>query len=254
MRLDPRAAAAGTRLIVRDVVGSTNAEALALARAGERGPIWVTAQRQTAGRGRRGRPWVSMPGNLYASLLLTDPAPAERRAEMSFVAALSVHDAVAQVAPVLTGRVAIKWPNDLLAGSDKFAGILAEGDGADTLVVGIGINCASHPADAEYPATSLAAQGADVGSEKLFEALSASMLDRMAQWARGAGFAAIRADWLPRASGIGRAIEVRLPGRTLTGEFEALDHAGRLVLRRSDGVREAIAAGDVFPLSTGAPA
>ena len=73
--LDPRASAAGVRLLAYDEIDSTNAEALAPARAGERGPLWITAERQSAGRGRRGRTWMSEPGNLYASLLLTDPAP-----------------------------------------------------------------------------------------------------------------------------------------------------------------------------------
>ena len=94
MQLDPTARAAGARLIAHDTIGSTNAEALRLAREGERGPLWITAQQQTAGRGRRGRTWVSEPGNLYASLLLTDPAPPERCPELSFVAALALHDAI----------------------------------------------------------------------------------------------------------------------------------------------------------------
>ena len=83
---------AGVRHLAYDTLGSTNAEALALARAGEGGPFWVSAQSQSAGRGRRGRAWVSEPGNLYASLLLTDPAPAERAAQLSFVAALAVRE------------------------------------------------------------------------------------------------------------------------------------------------------------------
>ena len=101
---------------------------LALARQGERGPLWVVADRQTAGRGRRGRTWISEPGNLYASLLLTEAAPPEHWPELSFVAALAVHDAVVEVAPDLKPRLAIKWPNDLLLAGAKFAGILIEGE------------------------------------------------------------------------------------------------------------------------------
>src|SRR5262247_2040898 len=169
MKLDPRASAAGVRLLAHDALGSTNAEALTLARQGERGPLWVTARRQTAGRGRRGRSWVSEPGNLYATLLLTAPSPSEHWPELSFVAALAIHDAIVEVAADLKPRLAIKWPNDLLLAGAKFAGILIEGeasrgDQADgdegAVVVGIGVNCASHPADTEYPATDLAAAGA----------------------------------------------------------------------------------------------
>src|SRR5690606_17114565 len=104
---------AGVRTREYETLGSTNAEALALARAGERGPLWVTARSQSAGRGRRGAAWVSPPGNLYASLLLADAPPA-RAPQLSFVAALAVHDAVAQVAPDMAPRLRLKWPNDLL--------------------------------------------------------------------------------------------------------------------------------------------
>src|SRR5229473_5485322 len=130
MDLAPGAAAAGVGLIACDTVGSTNAEALAYARSGERGPLWITARRQTAGRGRRGRTWVSEPGNLYATLLLTDPGPAERAAELSFVAALAVRDAIVEMAPGLGSRLKVKWPNDLLIDRAKVAGILIEGESA----------------------------------------------------------------------------------------------------------------------------
>src|SRR5689334_3474828 len=126
MHLDPEAAAAGVRLVAHEALGSTNAEALACARAGERGPLWITAARQTAGRGRRGNAWSSQPGNLYASLLLTDPAPAAHLPELCFVVALAVLDAAADAAPAARERLKLKWPNDLLLGGAKFVGILIE--------------------------------------------------------------------------------------------------------------------------------
>src|SRR4029077_5586580 len=135
-------------LIACQTLGSTNAEALARARAGAGGPLWITARTQTAGRGRRGRTGVSDPGNLYATLLLTDPAPPERAAQLSFVAALATHDAIAACAPALIRRLALKWPNDILLDGAKVAGILIEAEGARPLLVavGIGINCRHHPA------------------------------------------------------------------------------------------------------------
>src|ERR1700682_3245013 len=191
MKLDPRAATAGGRLVAHDVLGSTNAEALKLARQGERGALWVVAGRQTEGRGRRGRAWISEPGNLYASLLLIAPAPAEHWPQLSFVAALAVHDAIVDVAAELKPRLAIKWPNDLLLAGAKLAGILIEGGEAGeegAVAIGIGVNCASHPASTDYPATDLAAAGAPVSPDLLFGVLSAKLLGRIAQWNRGDEF------------------------------------------------------------------
>jgi BirA family biotin operon repressor/biotin-[acetyl-CoA-carboxylase] ligase len=250
MQLDPRASAAGVRLVSHELLTSTNTEALELARKGERGPLWVAAGRQSAGRGRRGRIWTSELGNLFASLLLTDPAPPEHWPELSFVAALAIHDAIAEVAPTIRPQLAIKWPNDLLLGGEKFAGILTEGEGTEggAVAVGIGINCTSHPSDTDYPATDLAAAGVDVSAATLFGALSAKMVGRLAQWNQGEHFATIRTDWLSRAAGLGEVIRVRLADRELGGRFETLDDAGRLVLVLPDGDRRTIAAGDVVQL------
>jgi BirA family biotin operon repressor/biotin-[acetyl-CoA-carboxylase] ligase len=251
MQLDPRASAAGVRLTAHEVLVSTNAEALALAGRGERGPLWVTAGHQTGGRGRRGRTWVSERGNLFASLLLTDAAQPEHWPELAFVAALAIHDAVAEVAPGLRQQLFIKWPNDLLVAGKKFSGILIEGEAGErsAVVVGIGVNCVSHPAETDYPATDLAAAGAEVTAESLFTMLSAKMLGRLAQWNAGEHFSTIRADWLARAAGRGERLRLRLAeDQELVGRFEDVDDAGRLVLSLPDGGRKTIAAGDVVQM------
>jgi BirA family biotin operon repressor/biotin-[acetyl-CoA-carboxylase] ligase len=249
MDLDPRAAAAGMRLVAFDEIDSTNAEALRRMRAGERGPLWITAERQTAGRGRRGRSWASLTGNLHASLLLTDPGPAEYWPQLSFVAALSVHDAVVEVAPEIKPMLGLKWPNDLLLSGAKLAGILIEGEGREeegAVAIGIGVNCAAHPADTAYPATDLRSAGATVATAELFSALSLKMLGRLAQWNRGEGFATIRTDWLARATGVGERIRIALADREIVGRFEGLDDAGGLVLVNADGSNTAVTAGDVI--------
>jgi BirA family biotin operon repressor/biotin-[acetyl-CoA-carboxylase] ligase len=244
MQLDPTASAAGTRLVPLDSIDSTNAEALRLARAGERGPLWITARNQSAGRGRRGRSWVSEPGNLHATLLLADPAPREHLPDLSLVAALALHDAIAGRIPGLAARVALKWPNDLLIDRNKFAGILVEGEGM-AVAVGIGVNCTHHPAHTDFPATDLATAGVRISPESVFDRLSASIITRLAQWDRGAAFAAIRADWLSRAAGIGKPIRVKSGEGELSGVFEGIDSAGRLVVRLPDGTTQTVAAGDV---------
>jgi len=237
-----------------DSVDSTNAEALRRARAGDRGPLWIAAAEQTAGRGRRGRSWVSPPGNLHASLLLTDPAPAAAAPQLAFVAGLAVHDACVALAPGLAAGLALKWPNDVLCRGAKIAGILIEGEGEPvTVAIGIGVNCRHHPAAAEHPATDFAEQGTAVAVGALLAALRRAMAERLFQWDRGAGFAAIRAGWLARAGGIGRPIRVRLVEREASGRFEAIDETGRLILRRGDGRCEIITAGEVFPALEGTP-
>ena len=240
---------AGVRHITYDTLGSTNAEALARARAGERRPLWISAREQSAGRGRRNNAWVSPPGNLHATLLLTDPSAPEHAPQLSFVAALALHDAVAACAPQLGPLLKVKWPNDLLLAGAKLAGILIEGESAPAFVVaiGIGVNCAAHPKDTPFPATDLAAAGALVTPAQVLAELSAAMLQRLAQWQRGQGFAAIRADWLKRAAGLGQAIRVRLPERELAGRFQGLDEAGRLLLLDAGKVTT-VTAGEVFNL------
>jgi BirA family biotin operon repressor/biotin-[acetyl-CoA-carboxylase] ligase len=236
-----------------DVVDSTNAEALRLAKAGERGPLWIVAKEQGRGRGRRGRAWVSPAGNLYATLMLADPAPAAAAPQLGFVAALALHDAAGAAAPALAPRLALKWPNDLLCAGRKIAGILIEGEGDPVVVaVGIGVNCRHHPDATEFPSTDFAAEGADVGAAVLFDHLATATRARLMLWNRGAGFADIRAAWLSRALGLGQPIRVRLAERETTGCFETIDDAGRLVLRTARGEVETVAAGDVFPFGQAA--
>jgi BirA family biotin operon repressor/biotin-[acetyl-CoA-carboxylase] ligase len=245
MQLDAAAERTGARLVTYDTIDSTNLEALRAARAGARGPLWIVAKRQTAGRGRRGRSWVSEPGNLYASLLLTDSSPPEHAAQLSFVAVLALYDAVAGRIPGLASRLSVKWPNDLLIDRMKCAGILIEGEGT-AAVIGIGVNCAHHPADTDFPATDLAAAGVRATPESLFGPLSAAMASRLRQWDRGIGFSVIRADWLARAAGLGKPIRIVLLEGERGGLFEGIDERGCLVLRLSNGTMQAIAAGDVL--------
>jgi BirA family transcriptional regulator, biotin operon repressor / biotin---[acetyl-CoA-carboxylase] ligase len=244
---------AAARIIRLDFVDSTNAEALRLARAGERGPLWIVANQQSAGRGRRGREWVSPAGNLHATLLLADPAQPMAAAQLGFVASLALYDAAVAVAPALASQLALKWPNDLLCAGRKIAGILVEGEGDPvTVALGIGVNCRHHPDATEFPATDFAVQGSEVGVATLFDHLAAAMPARLAQWKRGAGFAGVRAAWLARALGLGQPIRVRLSDREMIGCFEAIDDAGQLMLRTPNGGVEAVAAGDVFPFGQAA--
>jgi BirA family transcriptional regulator, biotin operon repressor / biotin---[acetyl-CoA-carboxylase] ligase len=122
-----------------------------------------------------------------------------------------------------------------------------------TVTVGVGVNCRHHPPAVEFPATDFAELGVAVDAAALLQALGRAMAAHLRQWDRGAGFATIRAGWLARAVGIGHAIRVRLPEREISGHFETIDEAGRLILLLGDGRRETIAAGEVFPIPEGSP-
>jgi BirA family transcriptional regulator, biotin operon repressor / biotin---[acetyl-CoA-carboxylase] ligase len=238
----------GCGLKTFDVIDSTNEEARRLAAAGEAGPIWITAARQTAGRGRRGRVWESPSGNLAATLMLRPGKPAGECAQLSFAAAIAACDTVAHFAPAVEVRV--KWPNDVLADGRKICGILLESASHGTeipsfLAIGIGINLASHPEGTEYPATSLKALGTAVPTP------DDALLHLAAHFARwyeiwcADGYAPIRDAWLARAKGLGERIRARLATGETQGIFEGIDETGALILREPAGVRR-IAAGEVF--------
>ena len=238
-------------------LASTNDAALERARAGDLGHLWIVADRQTSGRGRRGRVWVSESGNLHATALLIDPCAVRHLAELPFVAVVAAHRAVAGHVAGGESRVRIKWPNDLMVDGRKVAGILLEStrlaDGRTAVAVGIGINCKHAPSGTEMPATSLLAAGSAVLPEVLFDDLGAALARVFEIWDGGVGFAAVRADWLAHAVGIGAPIRVRLVAGEESGVFEAIDTAGRLVLRTADGEKRTISAGDVFfPAGAGA--
>lgn len=242
------------RLVALDRIDSTNEEAKRLARQGAEDGTLVWAREQSAGKGRGGRSWKSPQGNLYLSIVLRPECPPVRAAELSFVAAVALGAALGELLPALV-PLNFKWPNDVLLGEAKAAGILLEtesgGAGAgkplDWLVLGIGVNVRHYPEDAEFSATSLHEEGAtDVTVEALLESFSRHFLDWVNRWLE-IGFAPVRAAWLARALGIGKTIKVRLPNETLQGKFVDLDADGALLLRLAKGgeVRR-ITAGDVF--------
>ena len=248
-RLGSGAEAAGWRLAALDTIGSTNAEAMARGRAGDPGRLWVVAREQTAGRGRRGRPWSSARGNLAASLLtVLDPA-VSTPAMLGFVAGVAITDALRNVAGGEISGLRLKWPNDVLIDGAKLAGILLEGvvlaPKRQAVVAGIGVNIGEAPTDTPYPATSLSQAGIAVCVEDLFAALSDAWIGYADLWQEGREFGAIRALWLDRAAGLGEPISVKLGDTVVRGIFETIDETGRLLLRGADGVLNAITAGDV---------
>ncbi len=240
---------AGYELLHCEEIDSTNAEALRQAAAGARGPLWILADRQNAGRGRRGRTWVSQSGNLFCTLLITVDRTAAQAATLSFVAALSAADAVSHFAP--NADIQLKWPNDVLLDGKKIVGILLESamsnDSSEiVLSIGIGINLRSHPTDVELAATSLRAENMEVPTpDKALAHLAKAWVRWLNPW-QEEGFSPIREAWLARAKGVGQDIQVRLPNETLEGLFKGLDASGTLLLELGNGTCREINAGEVY--------
>lgn len=252
--LGPRSAAAGTKLAAFESIGSTNCEAMARARDGERGPKWYVTAHQTAGRGRRGRPWSAPSGNLATSILEVIDVSPRVAATLGFAAGLALQAALDQVRLQAEGSDAItfrlKWPNDVIAQGRKLAGILLEAEPAAgghlAVVVGIGTNMVAYPEGTPYPATSLASLGVHTGAEELFCCLSDSWMEYRGIWDNGRGFDAIRRRWLDGAMGLGEPVSIQSGGGVIAGTFDTIDETGCLIVRTAEGKRLPIAAGDVF--------
>ena len=239
----------GWQLIACDRVDSTSRLARDLAVQGAPHGTVVTARRQDQGRGRHGRLWAPVDGNLYVSAVLRPPGPPETAGQLTFVVALTVADTLRALAPGIAPS--LKWPNDVLVDGGKISGILLEAEvladrSAVWVVAGVGINLVGHPADTPYPATDLKAAGAgDVSPDRALSAFISALDLWYGSWC-SKGFVPVRDAWLADAAGLGQMIEVRLPDQTLSGVFAGLDEDGGLLLDLPEGGRRRIAAGDVF--------
>lgn len=239
-------------ILLLDQTDSTNAEARRRADAGETGPLWIVARRQTEGRGRRGRQWESQDGNLFSTLLqLTRKSPAEA-AQVTFVAALAIADLLDAWAPA--SLVTIKWPNDVMLAGQKASGVLVESGAHESgglwLAVGIGINLVSAPEGTERPATALAHHlRGDAASPPTIEAAAAKLAAAFHVWMtrwETLGFQPILDAWTARTAGLDGPAVARLGRETIEGRAEGVGPDGALKLRLADGSLRLISAGDVF--------
>nr|WP_255768933.1 biotin--[acetyl-CoA-carboxylase] ligase [Maritalea mediterranea] len=234
-------------------IGSTSATLMQDALDGATGPVWLVADEQVDGKGRRGRFWHSPPGNLYASMLLSDPAPSEKVAQLSFVLALALRDAVCQIAEaqgVAGLDVELKWPNDLMINGKKCAGLLLEGGmkgQSRFVVIGMGVNLAFHPDKSNHPASNFAAFGLNTSPAHFFAFLSDAVARRIDQWARGSQFDQIRADWLAHAYRMGEVMRINANAESYEARLEGVDPTGGLIVDHM-GRQRIVTAGEIFNL------
>jgi BirA family biotin operon repressor/biotin-[acetyl-CoA-carboxylase] ligase len=242
---------AGYRLLRLDTVDSTNAEAKRRADMGEPGPLWIWSARQSKGRGRLGREWTSQIGNLFASLLIRLNCPLQTASQLGLVAGIVAYETLAKlIAYEGRSELLLKWPNDVFLSEEKVAGMLLENIGnpskpGTTVVIGTGINLASHPDNLPQPAISLDAYGLTVTPGQALQVLAATTQEWLQRWGEGATFPTIRRAWLDRAGPLGRPLVVKIQGLELHGDYAGLDSEGALRLRTPEG-EQRITAGDVF--------
>ena len=241
-RLDD--ALAPWRVVQFGAIDSTNEEARRRALAGDPGRMWIVPDEQTAGRGRRGRAWISLKGNLHASALLIDPCSAPIAPQLGFVAGVALARAARDIG---SGEVGLKWPNDLLCNGAKCAGILIESAAllsrGAAYVVGVGVNCAEAPDGLDYPTTCLTrANGMAASPGDLFERLVVRFGETLGEWRAGEAFESIRAAWLDCALGLGGPIVIENSGVSHEGVFEGIDANGRLLFRSGRGLKTVEAA------------
>jgi BirA family transcriptional regulator, biotin operon repressor / biotin---[acetyl-CoA-carboxylase] ligase len=240
------------RLVHLPETDSTNAEAMRRTLAGEASPLWVLADRQTAGRGRAGRAWTSQPGNLFASLLVSTSCPPALAGQLSLVAGVAVIDAIRRAAgQVPPAGLRLKWPNDILVGTAKTGGVLVESttrsSGTERLaIIGIGLNLVSAPDDLSRAATFLSAHGLSLSPTQALCFLAETMDGWLKTWNDAQGFAHVRRAWLDRAGPIGEPLTVHAAQGIAAGRFAGLDEVGALLVAGSDGTERRFNYGDVM--------
>lgn len=229
---------------------STNADALRLALKGEELPLWVIADRQTAGRGRAGRSWISPPGNLYASVAFCCAAPMQNAGQLSLVAGISLFEAVRAATDLAQDAgLRLKWPNDILMGAAKMGGILVEsttarGSPGFLAILGFGLNLSSQPDDIGRAVTSLARHAPDqalasaLAPAALLGHLSRTLPHWLDVWANGEDFAAVRQAWMERAGPVGEPVTVNSTDGQISGTYRGLAPSGALLVEVAGRVCE----------------
>lgn len=250
-RLGSLALEAGYHLLEFESLASTNDYALALEGNYNNHPVWVVAHEQFQGRGRMGRTWESVKGNLFASLRIDFPEEFRSRlAQLSYLVSIEVYDLVDELLSGLNKKIVIKWPNDLYVEGHKMSGILIE----STLkrktfcaaVIGVGLNVACSPEVKDYTTTFLSRYRNDVSLDEVFEMLSNRLSGALTRFMNQTlDFHQIRLAWLDRTCSLGHVLRVRNGTGHLEGSFKDIDEYGRLILEMPDGTLKTCSTGEL---------
>lgn len=238
------------------VCASTNEVASSYLRAGNsHSPVWIIAGSQSGGKGRKGRPWVSNEGNLYASLAFRPTIAPKDLGALPFLIALAARDTLIDLG-LDASEVQCKWPNDILVSGKKICGILIESSARsaqalDYVIVGIGINLLHSPEEALFKATSVKrVLGDAVTVQKALAILSAKVKYRLDHWTVD-DFEPTRREWTDSAWGLGQTRLINTSTEAFDAQLIGLDTEGGLLVKLENGEQRQIVAADIFPVANG---
>lgn len=234
-----------------ETVDSTNSEALRLANSGVRGDFLIRTHKQTGGRGQKGREWISINGNLHASILLESYALPKNNPQLSFVVANAMYDTILELAEVQKASINIqlKWPNDILIDGKKVAGILLESitcQNKNNVIIGFGVNVIKAPASLGQQVTCLFDEGLILGNSDVFLHILMNHFNRSYQeWCLDNDFTSIRKKWMQHAYNLNQVITINDGVQSVSGVFKEIDHDGALCMQLEDGRVCVFYAGDI---------
>ena len=226
-------------IIILDEIDSTNNEAQRILYHKSNFPLWIIANEQTSGRGRKNRYWVSQKGNFMGTFVLEHEIEKQYIPHLSFVTSLALKKTIEDFNSGMID-IFLKWPNDIIINDSKCAGILIESLRSDNnkeyLAIGIGVNLIKHPLNSSFKATSLKEEfNFNIERDEFLNKLNINLLENIKRWERGRNFSQILKDWKKFAYKINENISMLLPtGKKIEGIFSDLDDQGGLILSRND--------------------
>lgn len=239
-------------LLIFDQIDSTNSEALRLAKTGVKGNFVIVAREQTDGKGRKGKLWESISGNLHMSILLRPMVDMCRIKELSFLTAVTLYEVIQEFANKLTAHKAdikLKWPNDVLVGGKKIAGILLEStclSSVNCVIIGIGVNTHFIPDISDVALTSLFNEGIILKSS---DNLLSNFMDKFqihySGWEAEDSFDSIRKKWLKLAYNLNSNVTLDNGVQKVSGVFRSIDQEGAICIELADGKLCSFASGQV---------
>lgn len=243
-------------LLIFDRIDSTNDEAIRLLKAGVRGNFVIIAREQNKGKGQKGKSWQSINGNLHASILIKSDLSFDRLKELSFLTAVAIHDAILECISDLkapTANINLKWPNDILIGNKKVAGILLEAikvDNKNYLVIGIGANTHFVPKIEGVEVTSLLNEGVILrNSDDFLSKIMDNFQFYYDKWQTKGDFSVIRDAWLKSAYNLNKSITLNNGVQLISGVFKGIDQEGAICVELSNGQQQCFSSGEVTYIS-----